>query len=189
MTGPASRLAHQGPSWQAPLAAGWQARGQAGRPSWQAWAARCECLQSKPREFGGAQVRTCMKSLSQAGPSGKSLSHVGRSEGGPGNHFLKFARVKVVQYTNYLYIYIYILVWTRAYPCTEQSSAECSGSEHSATETSFCEQRSRTARSKSLFERTGGTEAGSNSLFERTGGTGQARTAFSSAFLSLFASF
>ena len=76
-----------------------------------------------------------------------------------------------------IYVYIYILVWTRAYPCTEQSSAECSGSEHSATETSFCEQRSRTARSKSLFERTGGTEAGSNSLFERTGGTGQARTA------------
>ena len=62
----------------------------------------------------------------------------------------------------------YILVWTRAYPCTEQSSAECSGSEHSATETSFCEQRSRTARSKSLFERTGGTEAGSDSLFEHT---------------------
>ena len=43
-----------------------------------------------------------MKSLSQAGPSGKSLSQVGRSEGGPGNHFLKLARVKVGQYTNLL---------------------------------------------------------------------------------------
>ena len=42
---------------------------------------------------------------------------------------------------------------------------------------------------ESLFERTGSTEAGSNSLFERTGGTGQARTAFSSAFLSPFAPF
>ena len=100
-----------------------------------------------------------------------------------------FAPCMDIHWSTLEHVYIYILVWTRAYPCTEQSSAECSSSEHSATETSFCEQRSRTARSKSLFERTGGTEAGSNSLFERTGGTGQARTAFSSAFLSLFAPF
>ena len=67
-------------------------------------------------------------------------------------------------------------MWTCAYPCTEQSSAEYRGSEHSVTENSFCEQRSRTARSKSLFERTGGTEAGSDSLFEHTDHTGACQT-------------
>ena len=35
-------------------------------------------------------------------------------------------------------IYIYI-VWTRAYTCTEQSRAECSGSEHSVAEPSTFE--------------------------------------------------
>ena len=79
----------------------------------------------------------------------------------------------------------YILVWTRAYTCTEQ--AEQSKEEHSAAESSFFKLRSRAADSNSLFERTGGTEARSNSLCERTGGTGQARTAFLSAFLNPFA--
>ena len=87
------------------------------------------------------------------------------------------------------YIYIYILVWTRPYTCTEQSRAEYCGSEHSVAEPSTFEWRSRTAVSYRLFERTGDTEAASNSLFGRTGGTGQARTAFSSAFLSPFAPF
>ena len=42
------------------------------------------------------------------------------------------------------YIYIYILVWTRAYTCTEQSGAEESGAQRSGTET---------ASSNSNFER------------------------------------
>ena len=75
-----------------------------------------------------------------------------------------------------MYIYIYILVRTRAYPCTEQSSAEYSGSEHRVTENSFFEQRSRRARSNCFFERTGGTVAGSDSLFEHTGHTGACQT-------------
>ena len=41
-------------------------------------------------------------------------------------------------------MYIYILVWTRAYTCTEQSGAEESGAQRSGTET---------ASSNSNFER------------------------------------
>ena len=37
------------------------------------------------------------------------------------------------------HLYIYILAWTRAYTCTEQSRAESSGSEHSVAEPSTFE--------------------------------------------------